>query len=84
MTTAFTASPVCSLAKGLFFDLVSELSSASVMWILPVSAAQDYFSGEHKVTHVAPAAGMDAAGISMLLYTASQCSQTTHFTILEQ
>ena len=37
MTTALTASPGFSLAKGLFFDMLSELSSASVMCILPCS-----------------------------------------------
>lgn len=40
MTTAFTALPGCSLARGLFLDLLSELSSASVMCILPLSPAR--------------------------------------------
>ena len=41
MTTAFTASPGCSLARGLFFVSLSEGSSASVMCILPLSPAPE-------------------------------------------
>ncbi len=39
MTTAVTASPAFRLAKGLFFDMLSEASSASVICTLPCSPA---------------------------------------------